>query len=199
MLRISPNKVPGSFIESRHSMADSDMSSAKRDSVNIFCGSDNKFPDVNRSFQYGQNSENSSVQKLSDNRNVSQKYLQHPHMSFNEKNVLRERLTDPNNISNNASNSSITISHHTMNQSNYESDRIVIANLKHDEANKIQHRSAIDLERVIKQSLSTSTIRQSRKSDENQEPNNSLQNQQKDMGDTMMVRSLQPGVSYIKC
>lgn len=148
LVQISPaNKVPGSIIDSRNSLNGYDMSSTKK-SINIFCGSDNKFPDVNRSFQYDNNSVNNSFNNFQTGRNVSQKYLHSQNnIKYSNPNVLRERLTDPNNISNNRSNDSITISHHTMNQSNNESDKINISNLKHNSSQN-NFKSSIDLEKV---------------------------------------------------
>jgi hypothetical protein len=116
-----PNKLPDSFVESRGSILPSEASSSKnRDTINIF-SSDHK--EQNRSFQHMPYSNPSSMKKQYP-RNVSQKFLNsQERFPLNESNILRERYTDPNNVSNIKSNESITISHKTFNHSNYESEK----------------------------------------------------------------------------
>ena len=143
-----PNKLPDSYVESRNSILPSEASSEKKENINIFDGSDSKFPDVNHSFQYQNNSQHSSLKKLQNYRNVSQKYLNtQSHLKLNESNVLRERLTDPNNVSNIKSEGSITISHHTNNHSNYESEKIIYSALKQNAINQGFMPSWIDIEK----------------------------------------------------
>lgn len=143
-----PNKLPDSFVESRGSILPSEASSHKDDTINIFDDSDNKFPDVNRSFNYHNRSEQSSLKKATFARNVSQKYLNSQEkIRLNESNILRERLTDPNNVSYNRSNESITISHKTFNHSNIDSEKIVVTNLKNGAG--ILVKSTIDMEKKI--------------------------------------------------
>ena len=171
MIRISPaNKIPNSFIESRNSIIGSDISSARK-GVNIFSGSDSKFPDVNQSFQYVNHSDDSSIKKTTSAQNISQQYINIQNDGqFNSKsNILREKSIDQNNISNIRSNDSITISHHTLNHSHIESEKL---NISVTQNPMVVSRSAKDLDRVIRQSNSTSTIRRSKISDENTQPNN---------------------------
>ena len=141
-----PNKIPNSFVESKGSILPSDISSSKRETINIFENSDkNEASEINRSFNYNP-SDNSSMKKMKYNRNVSQKYFDTSgNKKLNESNILRERLTDPNNISNNRSNESITISHKTFNHSNVDSEKIRMGNLKGQSVILVQ--SGIDLEK----------------------------------------------------
>jgi hypothetical protein len=142
-----PNKLPDSFVESRGSILPSEASSSKKETINLLDNSDNRGSEIiNRSFQYHHHSDNSSMKKMKYNRNVSQKLLNTSvHQNLNESNILRERLTDPNNVSYMKSNDSITISHKTFNHSNNGSENITMKGLKGQGMNYIQ--SAIDLEK----------------------------------------------------
>lgn len=126
----------------------SEASADKKENINMFDGSDSKYPDINRSLQYHSNSQQSSLKKLQNYRNVSQKYLNtQVHGKLNESNVLRERLTDPNNVSHIKSEGSITISHHTINHSNYDSEKIIYSALKQNAINQGLIPSWIDIEK----------------------------------------------------
>jgi len=155
-----PNKLPESFVESRNSILHSEASSSKmRDSIHIFGDSAQKEnSEINRSFQQCPYSDNSSMKKMKYYRNISQKYLNSQEgLKLNESNILRERNTDTNNISNIKSNESITISHRTFNHSNYESEKVSLSNPKTASANAIK--SCIDLEKKrIAKNKSKSTI-----------------------------------------
>ena len=104
------------------------------------------------------------MKKMKYTRNVSQKCFD----TGNRKNlpvregVLKERLTDPNNVSHTRSVESITISHKTYNHSNVDSEVMQIANLKGgqpytiistgaDLEKKIQNLKPISTENVPKQ------------------------------------------------
>jgi hypothetical protein len=141
-----PNKLPESFVESRGSILPSEASSSKNKTINLFDNSDKKSCEINRSFQYHPHSDNSSMKKMKYSRNVSQKILNTSGQQIlNESNILRERLTDPNNVSYIKSNDSITISHKTFNHSNNESEKVNMKALNAKGINYLQ--SAIDVEK----------------------------------------------------
>lgn len=70
-------------------------------------------------------------------------------LRLNESNVIKERYTDPNNVSHVKSDCSITISHHTFNHSNYDSEKVGVSNLKHNGSNGNLMLSSIDAERRV--------------------------------------------------